>query len=241
MLDGWKRALTMLSYFVTATGTDIGKTYVTSNISARRGRWGWISRRSSRCSPATMRPRRGPPTPHGCSPPWAKKVTLRNIAAISPWRFAAPLSPDMAAAREGRTIDFATLVSFCEAATQAAPDVLLIEGLAASPCRWTTPTAGRRPHRRLAPARHPGGRHLSRHAQPYHHRRRSAGGARHPGRRDRAERERGRRRSAWRKPPRHWQAACRTRSTRSRATPPRRRSALWWQVLGELEADARRG
>jgi dethiobiotin synthetase len=37
---------------------------------------------------------------------------ISDIDAISPWRFAAPLSPDMAAAREGRTLDFEAIVEF---------------------------------------------------------------------------------------------------------------------------------
>jgi len=50
-----------------------------------------------------------------------------NLEAISPWRFAAPLSPDMAAARENRTIPFVTLVDFCR--TPNAADVTLIESI----------------------------------------------------------------------------------------------------------------
>ncbi len=119
----------MLSYFVTATGTDIGKTYVTGNI-IRAARQvgldfsaikpvlsGYDEATAATCDSALLLAAMG------------KKVTLRNIAAITPWRFAAPLSPDMAAAREARKIDFTALTSFCEAAIEAAPDVLLIEGV----------------------------------------------------------------------------------------------------------------
>jgi dethiobiotin synthetase len=119
----------MLSYFVTATGTDIGKTYVTGNI-IRAARQvgldfsaikpvlsGYDEATAANCDSAKLLAAMG------------KKVSLRNIAALTPWRFAAPLSPDMAAAREARTIDFAALTAFCEAAIQAAPDVLLIEGV----------------------------------------------------------------------------------------------------------------
>jgi dethiobiotin synthetase len=47
---------------------------------------------------------------------------------MSPWRFAAPLAPDMAAAREGRSLDMRELIRFCHAAIAAEPGVLLIEG-----------------------------------------------------------------------------------------------------------------
>ncbi len=39
-----------------------------------------------------------------------------TLANLSPWRYRAPLSPDMAAAREGKAIDFAALTEFCRAA-----------------------------------------------------------------------------------------------------------------------------
>ncbi len=51
-----------------------------------------------------------------------RPVTLEEIERISPWRFAAPLSPDMAAAREGRAIEFDALLDFSRraAATRTA-------------------------------------------------------------------------------------------------------------------------
>jgi dethiobiotin synthetase len=47
---------------------------------------------------------------------------------VSPWRFAAPLSPDMAAVRERRSIPFDALVAHCRTAS-ARPGVTLIEGI----------------------------------------------------------------------------------------------------------------
>lgn len=55
-------------------------------------------------------------------------MTDDNVARVSPWRFAAPLSPDMAAGREDRTIEVDEVAAFCHGA--AAPDtVLLVEGI----------------------------------------------------------------------------------------------------------------
>ena len=51
-----------------------------------------------------------------------------DIADISPWRFAEPLSPDMAARREGRTLDIDALIAFCRDRPNAV-DVQLIEGV----------------------------------------------------------------------------------------------------------------
>ena len=49
-----------------------------------------------------------------------RAATTDEIERISPWRFAAPLSPDLAAQREGRTLDFKALVDFSRDAAIAA-------------------------------------------------------------------------------------------------------------------------
>jgi dethiobiotin synthetase len=117
------------SYFVTATGTDVGKTYVTAGIirAAREA-----GRRLHAIKPLLSG--YGPENEAGSDPAillgaMGKRVTRGNIAGITPWRFAAPLSPDMAAAREGKTIDFEALLAFCRAAMADAPETLLIEGV----------------------------------------------------------------------------------------------------------------
>jgi dethiobiotin synthetase len=119
----------MSSYFITATGTDIGKTFVTVGIirAAREaGRRfgaikpvisGYTAQNAAESDPARLLTAMG------------KTPTQDNIAAISPWRYAAALSPDLAAAREGRSIDFNALTGFCEAAMSASPEGLLIEGV----------------------------------------------------------------------------------------------------------------
>jgi dethiobiotin synthetase len=119
----------MPGYFVTATGTDIGKSVCTAGL-IRAGRAlgldfagikpvmsGYSAAAAASCDAAQILAAMGRP------------VTAANIAAISPWRFAAPLSPDMAAQAEGRAIDFATMMAFCEMALLEAPGVLLIEGV----------------------------------------------------------------------------------------------------------------
>ncbi len=52
------------------------------------------------------------------------------VGAISPWRFSAPISPDMAALREGRAIDVGELVAFCRYAAPAENEgTLIVEGI----------------------------------------------------------------------------------------------------------------
>jgi dethiobiotin synthetase len=119
----------MTAFFVTSTGTDIGKTFVTAGlIRALRaaGRKvdalkpvvsGFDIATSALSDPGVLLEALG------------EKVTPEALERISPWRFAAPLSPDMAAAREERFIPFNELVELCEDAAKAAEGTLFIEGV----------------------------------------------------------------------------------------------------------------
>ena len=119
----------MSAYFVTATGTDIGKTFVTAGlIRYLRGAGQPISALKPVVSghdssvvetsdPAVLLRALG------------RQVTADEIASIAPWRFRAPLSPDLAAAREGRNIDFDELIAFSRAAIRNATGMLFIEGV----------------------------------------------------------------------------------------------------------------
>jgi dethiobiotin synthetase len=54
---------------------------------------------------------------------------MENIERISPWRFRAPLSPDLAARREERRIDVDKVIAFCRSAVEQRQDILLLEGV----------------------------------------------------------------------------------------------------------------
>ncbi len=121
----------MQSYFVTSSGTDVGKTLVTS-ILARQ-----LKQRNFRvelqkpvitgfavgdknCDSAILLESLGYST------------EAERIVAISPWRFSEPISPDMAARREGRSIDFDELVRFSTTTPlsgKVLPDFHFIEGI----------------------------------------------------------------------------------------------------------------
>ena len=116
----------MTAHFITATGTEIGKTYVTAMLC-----------RELRRNDKNVRALK--PVLSGYEPELAgecdsglilaalgQDVSDASIAEITPWRFAAPLSPDMAAAREGRAIEFSSLVEFCQPGDE---DFLLVEGV----------------------------------------------------------------------------------------------------------------
>ena len=118
----------MTAAFVTATGTGIGKTFITAGLVRHLREQG---RRVEAFKPVISGFDAALP---GLSDPAILLAALRRpsnideIARISPWRFAAALSPDMAAREEGRAIDFAELVSFSKNALSAT-DTVLIEGV----------------------------------------------------------------------------------------------------------------
>jgi len=116
------------AYFVTATGTDIGKTFVARGlIRALRAR----GRKVAALKPVVsgFDPAEAAGSDSGLLlSALGRPVTAETIAEISPWRFAAPLAPDTAAAREGRTLDIRELIRFCRDAIAETRGVLLIEG-----------------------------------------------------------------------------------------------------------------
>jgi dethiobiotin synthetase len=118
----------MSAYFVTATGTDIGKTFVARGlIRALRAR----GRSVAALKPVLsgFEPAEAAGSDSGLLlAALGRPITPETIAKISPWRFAAPLAPDMAAARENRTLDIDELIRFCQGAVAGEHDTLLIEG-----------------------------------------------------------------------------------------------------------------
>ncbi|MGH6819902.1 MAG: dethiobiotin synthase, partial [Methylocella sp.] len=58
-----------------------------------------------------------------------REVKPEELNRVSPWRFRAPLSPDMAARAEKRAINIDEVVDFCRAAIAGNDGALLIEGI----------------------------------------------------------------------------------------------------------------
>jgi dethiobiotin synthetase len=119
----------MTALFVTATGTDIGKTFVTTGLIRHLRRAGKtvaaIKPVVSGFDPANWQAS----DPALLLAALGQPVMLDEAEAVSPWRFKAPLSPHMAARCEGRTIAFLEVVEFCRRAMAARRGVLLIEGI----------------------------------------------------------------------------------------------------------------
>ncbi len=114
--------------FIGATGTDIGKTYVTCLLLRQLRKRGYKARAIK-------------PVISGFDVDALDQTdtglllmamdmtpTLDNARMISPWRYAPPLPPHIAARQVGETISLKEIVDFCQ--TQAANDLdfLLIEG-----------------------------------------------------------------------------------------------------------------
>lgn len=119
----------MKSRFITSTGTGIGKTLVTAALARQL--------RAAGEAVLALKPVISgyPPEPGEQSD---TEVLLRaqelplareQIEAISPWRFRAALSPDMAAVREGRRIDLDRLVEFTLERRAQSEGWLLVEGV----------------------------------------------------------------------------------------------------------------
>ncbi|MDR3520998.1 MAG: dethiobiotin synthase [Acidocella sp.] len=119
----------MKPYFVTATGTDIGKTYITAGIirAARKAGQDAMGIKPIMSGYNDYNPEAS--DAGQLLTAMGKPVNEQTIAAISPWRFAAPLAPDMAAIRENRSVSLRSILTFCRIAAEAAPGLMLIEGV----------------------------------------------------------------------------------------------------------------
>jgi len=115
--------------FITATGPDVGRTLVVASLIRH-------FRQSGRAVEAIK------PIVSGYDPAQAAAsetgmlvsalglpFTPESIERISPWRFRAALSPDLAARQEGRSIDVDAVVAYCQSAIDRRRDILLIDGI----------------------------------------------------------------------------------------------------------------
>lgn len=118
----------MQKYFVTASGTDIGKTHLMAGLC-------WQLRQSRKKVTALKPIISGYTAMHepndtariasSCGLP----LTEESAQQISPWRFKAPLSPHFAAKQESRRLSLDEIVAFCNSHTNSAADYLLVEGV----------------------------------------------------------------------------------------------------------------
>lgn len=119
----------MKRFFVTASGTGVGKTLVTASICHQLRAGGRTVRALKPVISGYAAGTHDESDTAVLLDSLGLDHTADAVARMSPFRFEAPLSPDMAAAREGKRIDFDALIAFCRDAAAGAEDVLLIEGV----------------------------------------------------------------------------------------------------------------
>jgi dethiobiotin synthetase len=119
----------MTAVFITGTGTDVGKTFVAAGlIRCLRD----LGQSVNALKPVVSG--LDPAAPFGSDPAvlleaLGRDVNAEELQRISPWRFRAPVSPDMAASAERTSIDFAEVIDFCSSAIAHNTGALLIEGV----------------------------------------------------------------------------------------------------------------
>ena len=118
----------MQRFFITGVGTGVGKTFVTRYLIHQlidRGQR--VSVLKPVVSGYSIDDRSSDPVLllHSLG----KEATADAIAAISPWRFKAPLSPHLAAQRERRSVELREVIDFCHAFPRETFDYQFVEGV----------------------------------------------------------------------------------------------------------------
>ncbi len=180
----------MSACFVTATGTDIGKTFVTAGLIRHlRAAGETVSAFKPVVSGFTMEAAAAS-DPGMLLAALGEPINEETVGRVSPWRYEAALSPDMAAAREGTALPYDDILAACRRAVAETDGTLFIEGVGGvmvplddrhTVLDWMAD---------LAPAHDPRRRNLSGHDQPHADGAGRDGGARARARRHRAQRYR---------------------------------------------------
>lgn len=119
----------MTGLFITSSGTEIGKTFVTAALIHQLRAAG---RLVQALKPVLSGMDDAPVAETDAGillKALGRPADGSNLDALSPWRFGAPLSPDMAAAREGKTIPFEELIAYCRKILAQTGQVTLVEGV----------------------------------------------------------------------------------------------------------------
>jgi len=116
-------------FFITSTGTGVGKTFITAAL-VRQARA--LGKSVAAYKPVIS----GYDPVHPDESDTAvllqslgKPASPENIDRISPWRFATPLAPSMAARTEKVALDFEALVAHGRKAAEGPEEIMLIEGI----------------------------------------------------------------------------------------------------------------
>lgn len=116
----------MTQYFITSTGTEIGKTLITAGLAHQYG-FKAFKPLISGVTDTTMAGSDTEILAHAQKMP----ATLESWNSLSPLRFKAALAPSMAAKLEGKTLNYDHLLDLCKGWLQSHPNCL-IEGVGGS-------------------------------------------------------------------------------------------------------------
>ena len=118
----------MRAFFMTATGTDIGKTYLACGL-IRAWRAGGLRANAFKPVLSGFDAAQAAESDAGqLLAALGRPVTPQSLDAISPWRYTAALSPDAAAAKEGKRVEYDAVLAASRRFVQGPHDVALIEG-----------------------------------------------------------------------------------------------------------------
>lgn len=117
----------MSALFVTATGTGVGKTFVTCALVHQLRARGASVRAMKPVLSGFERATAADSDAGQLLAALGRPLDDAGLDLVAPLRFAAPLSPDMAARREGVTIDFDAVVAGCRALPMS--ETAVIEGV----------------------------------------------------------------------------------------------------------------
>ncbi|HKP25395.1 MAG TPA: dethiobiotin synthase [Dongiaceae bacterium] len=118
----------MTAFFVTSTGTDIGKTYVGCGL---LGHWRAKGRKVDAYKPllSGFNPTQLAESDAGrLLTALGRPVDEEGLDQISPWRYTAAVSADAAAAKEGKQVEYQAVLRASRDFLQREHDVALVEG-----------------------------------------------------------------------------------------------------------------
>ena len=116
-------------YFVTSTGTGVGKTYVTAALIRQARAKGLTVAATKPLISGFDKSEIATSDTGVILAALGEAPTLEAAEKISPWRFAAPLAPSMAARAEGRSLDCEALFAHGRQFLEGEADLMLIEGV----------------------------------------------------------------------------------------------------------------
>jgi dethiobiotin synthetase len=116
-------------YFVTSTGTGVGKTYVTAALIRQARAKGLTVAATKPLISGFDKSEIATSDTGVILAALGEAPTLEAASRLSPWRFAAPLAPSMAARAEGRSLDCEALFAHGRQFLEGKADLMLIEGV----------------------------------------------------------------------------------------------------------------